>query len=451
MARWIPLLLVLAGCGGGATAVVPAAPGAAPAPPESLPAAEPQLPPVEGELIGMPGTAVPGLAATWVTTGLGWLAPDEDVVFQGILRWDATLALACGIFRRGPDGNVSPILLQGQALPGTGGGRVLHPELPLEADAALLLLPADVDGGAVAHGLFAVARGGGTPTLVAALDDGVFAGAAFAPDGAVWCEVVRAGVHELWIVEPGEGPRALCAGCAPGLETDGARAVVRQDDAAWSVARDGTATPLLGAGDAAPGTQGLVTTVREAWIAEGGDVVVQARTDDPDHPDVLVRLGQEGARVVAAGGALHPARNRGDDVVFAAEVDGGAALYAAAPEGAPELLAADGDPAGDLDATLRLLPEDAVAAGPRAAFGARVDEAGAVVATGVFTRDAAGVARVLTTGAPLAALPGATIAGFLYPLREAMHVRADGRTLVHVGIREARRPEATLGALLLVR
>ena len=38
-----------------------------------------------------------------------------------------------------------------------------------------------------------------------------------------------------------------------------------------------------------------------------------------------------------------------------------------------------------------------------------------------------------------------------YPVREAVHTKADGRTLVHVGIREERRPEATLGTLLLLR
>jgi hypothetical protein len=74
------------------------------------------------------------------------------------------------------------------------------------------------------------------------------------------------------------------------------------------------------------------------------------------------------------------------------------------------------------------------------------------VAQGVFVHgDAGALERVLTTDAPVAALEDATLVRFLYPLREAVRVARDGRTLVHAGIREARRPEATLGALILVR
>ena len=98
-----------------------------------------------------------------------------------------------------------------------------------------------------------------------------------------------------------------------------------------------------------------------------------------------------------------------------------------------------------------MLANDVVAAGSDlAAFGAAVYRDGAAVAYGVFVPDGIGGAeRLLTTDAPVAALEETTLVTFLYPLREAIHVAADGRTLVHAGLRLKRLPGATLGALLL--
>ena len=87
------------------------------------------------------------------------------------------------------------------------------------------------------------------------------------------------------------------------------------------------------------------------------------------------------------------------------------------------------------------------------AFGAVLfDDAGLPAANAVL-RVAPGEApvRVLSTDALVPAADGALLRSFLYPLRSAIDVDSKGRTLVHVGLVQARRPEATLGALLLVR
>ena len=89
--------------------------------------------------------------------------------------------------------------------------------------------------------------------------------------------------------------------------------------------------------------------------------------------------------------------------------------------------------------------------GARAAFGAWLLLDGGGEAFGVFSGGAGAPARLLTTSAPVAALANTTVSGVLCPVRDAIHAKADGRTLIHVGLKETRRPEATLGALLLVR
>ncbi|MHC5031512.1 MAG: DUF7453 family protein [Planctomycetota bacterium] len=436
-------------------------PAASPAPV----AAAPQMPAVDGDVIGFPGAPVPGLDAHYVTTELGWLGPDDDVVFEAVIRWTRTLELGCGILRRGPQGSVNTVLMQGQALPGTGGGRVKHPRLPLEARGDTLVIPALVEDGTIERGLFAVPKHGGTPVLLAATDTGTFERAVITDDGTVITELSDATGRSILVIPPGEEPATLCTGCRPGFSTDGAKVVVHDGDTAWSIALDGARTPLLGLGDASPGMGSLVAGVRSAWITAGGDAVLHLDTDDPARPDVLVRLGGGGdasVDVLATCGdpapgtpgtydALYPAAGNGDDVVFGATVGAAVGVFRARPGEATELLVASGDPAVDVSAVLAVSAPDIVAVDGRTAFGARLFD-GAEIAQGVFVHgDAGGLARVLTTDAPVASIPDATLVRFLYPLREAVHVARDGRTLVHAGIREARRPDATLGALILVR
>jgi hypothetical protein len=89
----------------------------------------------------------------------------------------------------------------------------------------------------------------------------------------------------------------------------------------------------------------------------------------------------------------------------------------------------------------------------KVAFGAAIyDAAGLPAAAGVF-RTAPGEQprRVLSTDARVPAAGGALLRNFLYPIRDAIDVDAAGRTLVHAGLVEDRRPDATLGALLLIR
>ncbi|MGQ0614704.1 MAG: hypothetical protein ACT4PV_13290, partial [Planctomycetaceae bacterium] len=155
------LFLAVAGCGGASPP--PPAPTLPSPPALPPPAAAPLLPAAEGDLVGMPGHPVPGMGATYVWTGLGWIGSDGDVIFEAVIRFDADLALGCGILRRARDGLVNPVLMQDQALTGTGGGRVKHPQLPLHAAGETLLIPALVEGGAVRRALFEVPRAGGGP------------------------------------------------------------------------------------------------------------------------------------------------------------------------------------------------------------------------------------------------------------------------------------------------
>jgi hypothetical protein len=124
------LAVAAASCGGASPVALPGT-GAPPASPSPNPpvTSAPLFPAVEGEVIGLPGAAVPGLDAVYVATELGWLGPDGDVVFEAVIRWNATQKLGCGILRLGPDGNVNTVLMQDQALPATSGGIVKHPWL----------------------------------------------------------------------------------------------------------------------------------------------------------------------------------------------------------------------------------------------------------------------------------------------------------------------------------
>jgi len=453
--------LVLAACGGGAGTSLPAIEQPPAANPPVVSTA-PQLPDVDGELIGFPGAEVPGLDAYYIWTGLGWLGPDDDVVFEAVIQWNENQTLGCGILRSSPSGKVNGILMQDDPLPGTGGGKVKHPKLPIESRGDTLIIPAQIEGGAFSHGLFAVNKRGGTPVLLAAGDEGAFTHAVLTDDGTAVAQVETKTAHAVIVVPPGEDPTEICASCEPGFSTDGTCVVVRHDDAAWMLTFDGMQTRILGIGDPAPGSSGAVTAILSARVTPGGDFVVHAQTDDPDRPDVLLRIDESGQTdVLAACGApvpgggvfaeLHPAAGDGEDIVFGASVD----LNPAMPEGVfakHTVLAASGQRAAGLDGDLRISARDVVGGeAGQAAFGALVYRDSEPVAGGVFVRDAAGIRRVLTTGARLVPVDGATVAGFLFPLRVAIRFKPDGRTLVHVGIREERRPDATLGALLLVR
>jgi len=415
----------------------------------------------------MPGARVPGLAARYVWTGLGWLGPDDDVVFEAIIRWDLEDALGCGILRADSDGRVNTVLMQDQPLPGTGGGVVKHPRLPVEASGDTLLIPAMIVGGAYERGLFAVPKGGGEPALLVGATGADFGRAFLAPDGAAIVERVGlSSVSVLLVEEPGN-PRVLLDGCAPGVDSDGAIAVARRSGGAWMVGRDGVATALLLPGDPAPGASGRIVDVRAAWITADGAPVVLAGTDDPARREVLARFGIGPGTVAVSGepapetagsfASLSPAAGRSADVVFGAAVAGDPAVSAAlfrAPAGAvPAIFAASGEPAADLDGVLAIEPQAAVASDSgRAAFLARVFEDGVDAGQAVFARGGSGpLARVLALGAPIEAIPDATIAAFLYPVRDAIRVAPDGRVLVHVGIRLDRQPSATYGALLLAR
>jgi len=475
MRFWILVLLSCMGlaCGGGGTdapQLQQAADDAEDPVPEPLPIPAAQQPPVDAEVFGVQGQLVDGLDATYVTTELGWIAPDGSVIFEAVIQWRANRnALACGIFRRAPDGRVSTLLLQDQRLPDTEPGRVIHPQLPLESSATTLLLPADIVDGTYAHGLFAVDPGSGKTALLAGDDQGRFVGAHVTQDGSVLAEIDRPDGRRIVIIEPGQAPRVLCDRCRPGLSTDGTCAVVRHDDAAWMLEFDGTQRRIGGIGDPAPAGGGTVVGVRGAWINEAGAFVLHLDSDAEQHPDMLVRLPVSGTpvEVLATCGAdapgipgqvaqIHVAAGRGEDVVFAASLTGnpttGAAVFCARPGEAPMPLMASGDAIDGVKIAI-LEPHVVIDGSGRIAFGAMIfDKDGYASATGVF-RVAPGEApeRVLSTDATVPAADGAMIKSFLYPLRYAIDVDATGRTLVHVGLIEARRPDATLGALLLVR
>ncbi len=465
---FIAIASLLCACGGASPSVAPAA-AQAPAPPQEAPpvVAEPLLPAIEGEVIGMPGEPVPGLNANYVWTGLGWLGPDDDVVFEALVRFRPSLALGCGIFRRAADGTVHAVLMQGQALPGTGGGTVRHPGLPIESDRDLLLLPALVEGGTITQGLFAVSKRGGAPALVHGETAGVVTRAEFGDGGTVILEISRGDLVTILAVEPSGAERVLCTGCERGFSTDGRTVLVRTPHGAEAVDIDGTARTLLRVGDPAPGGAGVVRAVLDARITPAGDAIVHATTDDATRPALLWRAGTAGEVVATSGahapgtlgrfGALFPAAGDGEDVLFGAVVDGdpdrGAGIFAARAGEPPALLAGDGLVASGLPHPLAPLVRDAVSgAGGAAAFAAAVFRDGERIATGVFLSDGRGGARrLLTTDARVPTLEPSRVIGFEYELRDAVRVAADGRVLVHARLRLDRLPDASLGALILLR
>ncbi len=456
------VLFAVAGCGGASPPPTPLPLPPAPALPP--PHAAPLLPTVEGELVGMPGHAVPGMGATYVWTGLGWIGNDGDVVFEAVIRYDADLALGCGILRRARDGLVNPVLMQDQLLQGTGGGRVKHPQLPLHAAGGTLLIPALVEGGAVRRALFAAPRAGGEPLLVAGAQEGEFRNARYARDGAVIVEVIDGGLASLLRVPPGEPPELLCADCRPGVASDGDRHVARRADGAYAVADSGALTPLARRGDPVPGTRGVVTEIAGAWVTGSGEIVLHALTDDPQHPEALLRADAALEPIALCGspapgttgryGSVSPAAGRGPDALFGASVEGDAgvssAAFAAPLGGTAHLVAATGAPAGDLPGVLALDERQLVAgAGGQVVSFARVFFAGAETARGLFLHTPHGAPeRLLTLEDRPTALAGSTIVSFLYEPREAVAVDAAGGILVHVGIRLDRQPDAVYGALL---
>ncbi|MHC4952895.1 MAG: hypothetical protein ACYTGZ_03330 [Planctomycetota bacterium] len=461
----------LVACSGGATApgALQETPDAPVSDPDPAPLPTPQQPAVDAEVIGMPGAAIPGLDAIYVSVLPGWIAPDGSVIFDAIVQWNRTKTLGCGILRRAPDGQVNSLLMQEQSLAGTGGGKVKHPKLPLEARGDTLVMAADIVGGLYDHGLFAVHKDGGDPVLLAVENEGKFIGATMTADGSVIAEVERATGNAVMLAKEGAPTETLCTHCKPGFSTDGTCVVVRHDDAAWMIEFDGSTERIAGIGDAAPHGGGTVTGVRGAWINDASAFVVHLDTDATEHPDMLVRLANPDAspQVLAACGAqapgiagrietIHVAEGRSRDVVFGARIarDGivRAAIFCARPEEAPMPLVETGERVdGD---RIAILEEHIVSdrAGQVAFGGVSFDDNGLVLAEGVF-RIAPGKApeRVLSTDAEVLGTGGAQLRAFAYPLRQAMDVAENGATLVHAGLVEARRPEATLGALLLVR
>jgi len=461
------------GCSGGGDSApqLQQAPDDSPAPaPLPFPRPIAQQPPVDAEVFGVQGQPVDGMDATYVSTELGWIAPDGSVVFEAVIQWSADRNnLACGIFRRAPDGQVNALLLQDQRLPAGEPGTIIHPQLPLESGAATLLLPADIVDGSYLHGLFAVPVGGGAPTLLAGDNDGRFVGATITAEGSVLAEVSRPGGRRVLLIEAGKDPRVLCDHCEPGLSTDGTCAVVRHDDAAWMIEFDGNQMRLGGIGDDAPHGNGTIIGVRGAWINDAGAFVLHLDSDAEEHPDMLVRIEASGdpVEVLAACGAdapgiegtveqIHVADGRGEDVVFAARLvhngTAGAAVFCARPGEHPVPLVASGDVIDGVRIAV-LTPHVVVDRSGSVAFGAAIyDSAGLPAAEGVFRTPPGELPqRVLSTDARIPSADGALLQGFIYPLRQAIDVDATGRTLVHVGLVEDRRPDATLGALLLVR
>ncbi|MEM8883897.1 MAG: hypothetical protein AAGD14_07510 [Planctomycetota bacterium] len=455
MRAWILLLVVVAACGGGSSAEPAPANESEPAPepPASLPQAT--QPDVEAEIIGKPGDPVPGLDASYVTTLLGWLAPDGDVIFEAVILWNRDKTLGCGILRRAADGEVNTLLMQGQLLPDTGGGRVKHPKLPLEARGDTLVMAAEVEGGDIEHGLFAVPRTGGTPRLLA---EGVFRRARVGEDGDVIAEAATPNGTQVWRI-PTDGPaEVLCDRCDDGISSDGTTVVFERDDAAYRIDADGATTRLIGRDDPVAGTLGVVTLVLAAELNDADAVVVHVATSDAACPEAIFRFDENGVEVVARCGepigsapgtaeSLRLAAGRSRDVVFAARLSGpgapASAVYCARP-GEPAL------PVVQSTQRVRVLEEHVVADRDRIAYGVQLYEDGLPVAEGVFRTGTGAPERVVSTDADVPAA-GARLRSFPYPLRHGVDVDGDGRLLVPAGLVEARRPSATLGTLLLVR
>ncbi len=460
-------------CGGGSTAPAPSEPAdAGEAPTETTdPVPTFQAPAVEGELIGFPGAQVPGLNATYVSTGAGWLGENEDeVVFEAVIQWTDTKLLGCGILRRGPDGAVTTVLMQDQRIPSVSGV-IKHPRLPLQSNETTLLIPAEIVGGTTTHALFGVPKNGGAPVLLATEPAGLFVGARFMNDGRIAAEVDRGGVRTILAIDEAAAPFPLCSGCAPGFTTDGATIVVRDTRQALALQMDGRIETILQAGDPVPGSpesNSAVQNIRSAWTTPSGAIVVHATTDDIDRPEILVRFVDARTEVLAACGssapgttgqftALHAAATHHDDVVFAAVLDGdpesGAAIFCARPDGTTELVWKDGLAIPELGGAIIGLEPAAVTAASNgaAAFGVNVFWDGVVAARGVFAFDETTTKRVVTTTSRLAAAADVTLTSLPNPTGTTTHRTADGRTLVYTGLTQDRRPNATLHALILVR
>jgi len=437
------MLALLTACGGGV-----GAPGSAPAPADPAPSPAPQepTPEIDADVIGMPGARVPGLSANYVTTMLGWLAPEGDVVFEAVIQWKPDNTLGCGILRRAPDGNVHPLLMQGQPLLDTGGV-VKHPKLPIEARGDVLVMPAEVEGGAVTHALFAVPRGGGLPRL---LGEGTFLAAEAVDGDSVLAQREEDGA--LLRLAVGQPPEVLHPGCDAGFSTNGRRAVVRDGGDAFVVGLDGTARRILGRGDAVPGTSGAVALVTGAWVNDADAFVLQVRTDDAACPEALLRIADGGTEVLAVCGTPAPgtpdlidrlvvATGRSPDVVFAAGTrTAGAIVFCARPSELPVSVATDGP-------GYRIRENEVVVEGARIAFGA----AGATWDAVYRVEPGRAPERLAGTDGVVPAAGGAALASFPFPLAAALDLAPDGTALLHAGLVEARRPDATLGALLLVR
>jgi len=441
--RIASLLIWAAGCGGAGS---PTAGPDAPADPAPLPLPQAERPAVDAEVIGMPGDRVNGLDAYYVTTMLGWLAPEGDVIFEAVIQWKPDNTLGCGILRRAPEGHVHTLLMQGQPLPGTGGGVVRHPELPLESRGDLLLMEADVEGGAIGHGLFGVPRAGGVPRLLA---EGRFLRAVIAEDGTVLAQ--RAEDYAIVAIAPDQPATVLLPDCEPGFSSDGRCLVARRGQVAWEVAPDGSTRRILGIDDPVPGTTGTVTRVRGAQVNDAGAFVVHVETDDPACPEALLRITDSVEVLVRCGAPapgttqrierIVPAAGRSADVVFAAGLESSGTVVYCAPPGEPPVLVASSGP------DYRIRESEVVVDGARIAFGATTPEWDAVY------RIAPGEApeRLMGTDGAVPAAGGAALQSFPIPLEIAIDIDGNGRTLVHAGLVEARRPDATLGALLLVR
>ncbi|MHC4449429.1 MAG: hypothetical protein ACYS0E_04685 [Planctomycetota bacterium] len=445
----IPILFLLVACGGGGT------PPAIETPPvqldpEPAPQAQPQQPPVEAEVIGLAGQPVPGLNASYVSTALGWLGPQGDVVFEGVVQWRHDLTLGCGILRRSPNGRVNTLLMQGQPLPGTGG-RVKHPKLPIETRGDTLVMPAEVADGIIEHGLFAVPRGGGSPKLLA---EGRFTRAIATPDGTVFAQ--REEDRSVVRIPPDAAAELLCPGCEPGFSTDGNCVVVRRNGSAWVIEQDGSERRIIGIDDLVPATAGTVTYVRGAWVNDAGAFVVHVQTSDKLCPEALLRFTDE-VEALAICGAAAPGTNdvirrirvaggRSSDVVFTAGTEqSGNVVYCARPGESPVPVAAS-TPA------YRIREADVVADGARIAFGANLTEGANLAELAVYrVRPGAQPERVMSTDAAVPAAGNALLRSFPIPLGEAIDIDGNGVALVHAGLVESRRPDATLGALLLVR
>lgn len=123
----------------------------------------------------------------------------------------------------------------------------------------------------------------------------------------------------------------------------------------------------------------------------------------------------------------------------------GNVVYCARPGEPPVPVAAS-------TASYRIREADVVADGARIAFGASLLEAGNVAELAVYrVRPGEQPERVMSTDAAVPAAGNAWLRSFPIPLGEAIDIDGNGVALVHAGLVESRRPDATLGALLLVR